>query len=127
MKRVNGGFGMKHFLAGAALAAAVAGAGSAVLAQDFETGPNISGESSASDRRQLLQDERPVRMDDNMRIEVPRGPNGFPQRPVRGLSRTEEMEMDDLEHRFQQGQIGEAEYYSRRNALMERIGLEAEY
>lgn len=119
---------MKHWMTGALAAAAVALAVPAFSA-DFETGPNISGESSASDRRQLLQEQRPLppASADPNRIEAPRTPDGLPQRPVRGLSRTEEMEMDDLEHRYNQGQIGEAEYYSRRNALMERIGMGAEY
>lgn len=90
-----------------------------------ETGPNISGESTSSEHRRLFKEDS-IRRDDNMRIEVPRRPDGLPVKPVRGLSRTEKMEMDDLEYRFQMGLIGEAEYYSRRNAMMERIGLEPE-
>lgn len=88
-------------------------------AEGFESGPNISGESSASERRQLIKDA-------DMRIVVPGAGQG-PQRPVRGLSRTEEMEMDDLEYRYQMGLIGEAEYFSRRNAIMQRVGLEPEF
>jgi hypothetical protein len=90
-----------------------------------ETGPNISGESTGSEHRRLFKEDS-IRKDDNMRIEVPRRPDGLPVKPVRGLSRTEKMDMDDLEYRFQMGLIGEAEYYSRRNAMMERIGLEPE-
>ena len=95
-------------------------------AETIETGVNISGESSASDRKKIFKDEG-IRKDDNVRIDVPRMPNGMPQKPVRGLSRVEKMEMDDLEYRYSQGQIGDAEYYSRRAAIMERIGLEPEY
>lgn len=86
---------------------------------ESESGPNVSGESSASQRRQLLKDA-------DVRIEVP-GSGLAPQRPVRGLSRTEELEMDDLEYRYQMGLIGEAEYFSRRNAIMQRIGMEPEF
>lgn len=107
--------------------AAVISAGP-VSADGWETGPNVSGESSASERRELIKDPAPpARVYDPMRIDVPRQPDGLPQRPVRGLSRTERMEMDDLEYRYQMGLIGEAEYYSRRNAIMQRIGLEPEY
>jgi hypothetical protein len=109
------------------LAGAVAASGP-VSADGWETGPNVSGESSASERRELIKNPAPTaRAYDPMRIDVPRGPDGLPQRPVRGLSRTEEMEMDDLEYRYQMGLIGEAEYFSRRNAIMQRIGLEPEY
>lgn len=113
----------KIILTGLFLAAA-----SAAPAEEFETGPNISGESGAMDnRRALIKQDDVIRRDDNLRIEVPRQPDGRPFRPVRELSRTEKMEMDDLEYRYQQGLIGDAEYYARRNAIMERIGMGAEY
>lgn len=91
-----------------------------------ETGTNISGESEATTRRQIFQDTS-IQKDADVRIEVPLRPDGRPQRPVRGLNQTEKMELNDLEYRYQMGQIGEAEYYSRRHAIMERLGLEPEY
>lgn len=116
--------------------------GESAAADHFESGTNISGENSAADNpRTLIRQDAGqglgqgyrqdgqigIPQDPSMRIDVPRMPDGRPWRPVRGLSRTEKMEMDDLEHRFQQGQLSEAEYYSRRNALMERLGMQAEY
>jgi hypothetical protein len=112
-----------------------------VPAAEFQSGTNISGEVTADDYRAQRDRERQEQMYlqqqavpappgmpvDPMRIDVPRGPDGMPQRPVRGLSRTEEMEMDDLENRYQMGLIGEAEYFSRRNAIMQRVGLEPEF
>ena len=99
--------------------------GVAAASEELETatGTNVSGESFATDRREIFKKEK----NPEVHIEVPRQPDGRPMRPVRGLSRVEKMEMDDLEYRFQQGQISEAEYFSKRNALMERLGLEAEY
>lgn len=94
-------------------------AAASVYAFENESGTNISGEGSASERRQLIKDS-------DVRIEVP-GSNLGPQTPVRGLSRTEKAEMDDLEYRYQMGLIGEAEYFSRRNAMMQRIGLDPEF
>jgi hypothetical protein len=107
----------------------------------FESGPNISGEVTGDEHRARREFERQEEFDrqqrgmavppgmpvDPMRIVVPGGPDGLPQRPVRGLSRTEKMEMDDLEYRYQMGMIGEAEYFSRRNAIMQRVGLEPEF
>ncbi len=95
-----------------------------VFAGDQETGPNISGEMTGMERKQQLQEQR---QSEAYRIVVPPGPDGTPQRPVRGLSRTEKAEMDDLEFRYQMGQIGEAEYIQRRNEMMQRIGLEPEF
>ncbi len=111
------------------------------VAAEFESGPNISGEMTGDEHRMRREYERQEEFDrqqqamtappgmpvDPMRIDVPRGPDGLPHRPVRGLSRTEEMEMDDLEYRYQMGMIGEAEYFSRRNAIMQRVGLEPEF
>ncbi len=126
----------------AALWTAVFVAAASAPAAGFESGPNISGEVTADEYRAQVDRERqeeryqqqqpmqapPGMMPVNpMRIDVPRRPDGLPYRPVRGLSRTEEMEMDDLEHRYQMGLMGEAEYFSRRNAIMERVGLEPEY
>ncbi|MBP9733724.1 MAG: hypothetical protein KBD07_05065 [Candidatus Omnitrophica bacterium] len=104
---------------GLAAALLLGSAAASVSAFENESGTNISGEGSASERRQLLKDS-------DVRIEVPGSELG-PQRPVRGLSRTEKAEMDDLEYRYQMGLIGEAEYYSRRNAMMQRIGMEPDF
>jgi hypothetical protein len=106
----------------------MAAAAAPAIAGEFETGTNISGESSASERRTLIKDapQEPA-VSQDVRIVVPTGPNGLPQRPVRGLSKTEKEEMNDLEFRYQMGQIGEAEYIQRRNDMMQRIGLEPEF
>ncbi len=104
------------------------------FAGDFDSGTNVSGESTSENHRQLFkEDSAPkdgtVRKNDDVRIEVPvkLGPDGLPQKPVRGLSSNEKRELNDLEYRFEQGQISESEYYSRRNEIMKRVGLEPEY